>query len=172
MLTSKAFRSARKLLFTHLPRRSPMSTLSLTERPPAWKAAAPSGPPGSVTFASRHPKLPVVDLKDTLARLKESLKPIAWSDAELAAVEKKIDEFAIGKGPELQTRLLQRAEETPHWLEQWWDDAGYLGYRDSVCCYPLACYSFFDSSPSGCRKRFLLLCVREIRMSAPLDGQI
>jgi carnitine O-acetyltransferase len=136
MLASKAVRSARKTWPTHLPRRSSMSTstIKLTERPVAWKAAAPSAPPGSVTFASILPKLPVVDLKDTLTRLKVSLKPIAWSEAELATVEKKIDEFGAAKGPELQARLLQHAEETPHWLEQWWDDGGYLGYRDSVRC--------------------------------------
>ncbi|KAF9461247.1 acyltransferase ChoActase/COT/CPT [Collybia nuda] len=123
------------------------STIRLAERPSAWKAAAPSAPPGSITFASSHPKLPVVDLKDTLSRLKESLKPIAWSDAEFAAVEKKIDEFAVGKGPELQARLLKRAEETPHWLEQWWDDGGYLGYRDSVVVN-VSYYYGFDAHPA------------------------
>lgn len=108
------------------------SVIKLT-RPSAWKAAAPGAPPGTQTYSSKLPKLPVLDLPETLSRLKQSLKPIAWSDSEYATVEKKIDEFAATKGPELQKRLLLRAEETPHWLEEWWDDAGYLGYRDSVC---------------------------------------
>lgn len=108
------------------------STITLTQRPAGWKAAAPGAPPGTQTYSSKLPSLPVLDLQETLGRLKQSLKPIAWSDSEYASVEKKIDEFAASKGPELQKRLSKRVEETSHWLEEWWDDAGYLGYRDSV----------------------------------------
>jgi carnitine O-acetyltransferase len=108
------------------------STIKLTQRPSGWKATAPGAPHGTQTYSSKLPKLPVPDLQETLGRLKQSLKPIAWSDLEYASVEKKIDEFGVSKGPKLQERLLERAEETPHWLEEWWDDAGYLGYRDSV----------------------------------------
>jgi carnitine O-acetyltransferase len=109
------------------------STIRLTQRPVNWKAAAP-GLPTTVTFASQSqlPKLPVPNLTDTLCRLKESLKPIAWSKIEFDTVSRKINEFGSGKGIELQERLLKHNEKTPHWLEQWWDDTGYLGYRDSV----------------------------------------
>ena len=115
-----------------LSRQMSASTIKLTQRPSGWKAAAPGAPLGTQTYSSRLSKLPVLDLQETLYRLKLSLKPIAWSDLEYASVEEKIDEFGVTKGPELQERLLKRAEETPHWLEEWWDDAGYLGYRDSV----------------------------------------
>lgn len=120
-----------------LPRRT-MSTFKLARRPENWKVAAPDPLPNSLTFASQStlPKLPVPALHDTLSRLKESLKPIAWSDAEYDAVEKKIDSFAANEGPVLQSRLLKRAEDTRHWLENWWDDGGYLGYRDSVRLCP------------------------------------
>ena len=103
-------------------------------RPLHWKASAPEPLPSTLTFAAQRdlPKLPVPKLEDTVVRLKESLKPIAWSEAEFNAVSKKIDHFAANKGPELQDRLLQRASERPHWLEEWWDDTGYMGYRDSV----------------------------------------
>lgn len=105
-------------------------------RPIHWKATAPEPLPGTTTFGAQKalPKLPVPELQKTVARLKESLKPIAWSEAEYAAAVKKIDEFATGKGPELQDRLLKYAEGKEHWLERWWDDGAYLGYRDSVCC--------------------------------------
>jgi len=111
-----------------------MSTINTSKRPDDWKAAAPDPPVGAFTFAAQRalPKLPVPDLHETLARLKETLKPIAWSDQEFSAVEQKIDQFASGKGPELQKRLLERHQATPHWLEKWWDDGAYLGYRDSV----------------------------------------
>lgn len=124
------------------------STIRLIQRPENWKAAAPDLP-STVTFAgqSKLSKLPVPSLPDTLARLKESLKPIAWSSAELDEVEKKIDEFGSGKGVELQERLLKHNEKTHHWLEQWWDDGGYLGYRDSVIIN-VSYYYGFDAQPA------------------------
>ncbi|KAG6890020.1 hypothetical protein C0992_003365 [Termitomyces sp. T32_za158] len=123
------------------------SATRLSSRPTAWKAAAPAAPPGTKTFAAELPKLPVAKLPDTLARLKQSLAPIAWSDEEYAAVSRKIDQFATGQGPELQQRLLSRAEKTRHWLEEWWDDGGYLGYRDSVVVN-VSYYYGFDEQPS------------------------
>ncbi|KAF8745454.1 hypothetical protein AX14_008885 [Amanita brunnescens Koide BX004] len=123
-----------------------MSSVKLTNRPHDWKAAAPESP--GITFGSQRNllKLPVPELNKTLAQLKETLKPIAWSDQEYSAVEKKIDDFALNKGPELHKRLLMRYEQTPHWLEQWWDDAGYLGYRDSVVVN-VSYYYGFDAHP-------------------------
>jgi carnitine O-acetyltransferase len=98
--------------------------------------------PGTTTFAAQASllKLPVPELPVTLTRLKEALKPLAKSELEYTAAVTKIDEFGRGKGIELQDRLLKRNAETIHWLEGWWDDLGYLGYRDSVCAsrsYPI-----------------------------------
>ncbi|KAF8623227.1 hypothetical protein AX15_006462 [Amanita polypyramis BW_CC] len=122
-----------------------MSTLS---RPHNWKAAAPD-PAHGITFAAQSnlPKFPLPDLDTTLARLKESLKPIAWSDQEYSVVGKKIDDFASGKGLELQKILLKRYNETPHWLEQWWDDGAYLGYRDTPVINASYYYGF-DAQPA------------------------
>ncbi|KAF5336707.1 hypothetical protein D9758_015079 [Tetrapyrgos nigripes] len=94
--------------------------------------------------------LPVPDLELTLDKLKESLRPIAWSDEEYAAVERKIDEFGKDKqqGPMLHKRLVQRAQEKDHWLEEWWDDGGYLGYRDSFTLRA----DGFDDHPSHLRQ--------------------
>ncbi|KAG5647518.1 hypothetical protein DXG03_009455 [Asterophora parasitica] len=119
------------------------STVKLSSRPLAWKTAAPASP----STAGTLPKLPVVDLPDTLSRLKQSLQPIAWSEEEYAAVLKKIDQFGADAGPQLQERLVKRADETRHWLEEWWDDAGYLRYRDSVVVY-VSYYYGFDAHPS------------------------
>ncbi|PPQ91497.1 hypothetical protein CVT25_013754 [Psilocybe cyanescens] len=118
-------------------------------RPVDWKADAPEPVPGTLTFGAQStlPQLPVPDLQNTLERLKESLRPIAWSDAEYASVVQKIDNFGQGKGPELHKRLLRRTEERKHWLEEWWDDAGYLGYRDSVVIN-VSYYYGFDQPPS------------------------
>lgn len=154
-----------------LGRRSPRSLFSLTNyqhrqmasqsrrlRPSGWKSAAPEPLPGTLTFGaqSKLPQLPVPELRDTLNRLKESLKPIAWSDSEYASVVKKIDTFEREKGPELQERLLQRASTRQHWLEEWWDDTAYLGYRDSVNLLSLSNLNSWHCT-LGCCKRFLLL---------------
>ena len=122
------------LQFRH---RNMSSSIPRPIRPKNWKSAAPEPLPGSITFASQPnlPRLPVPDLKHTLDSLRESLKPIAWSDLEYSSVLRKIDKFANDQGPQLQQRLLKRASERPHWLEEWWDNIGYLGYRDSVQFY-------------------------------------
>lgn len=103
-------------------------------RPADWKSAAPSPPAGTTTFAAQSslPKLPVLPLVPTLDRLKATLVPIAHTPAELADAHGKIDAFVNGVGPELQRRLEEHAQYKPHWLEEWWDDAAYLSYRDSV----------------------------------------
>lgn len=110
-------------------------SVSNAARPTNWKALAPFAPGGTSTYAAQPdlPALPVPDLSDTARRLKDSLKPLARDLHELAETERKIDEFAGGLGRELHSRLLQRRDNTQHWLEEWWDDGAYLGYRDSVC---------------------------------------
>lgn len=119
--------------------RSPMSTRKITisnaTRPANWKGAAPSPLPGP-TFAAQAslPRLPVPELSDTLTKLKDTLRPIAWTTEEYKDAVRKIDEFGTTTGPELQKRLLARAQEPGrlHWFEEWWDDLAYQGYRDSV----------------------------------------
>ncbi|PSR72459.1 hypothetical protein PHLCEN_2v11673 [Hermanssonia centrifuga] len=108
---------------------------SNTTRPPNWKSQAPTPIPGE-TFAAQTslPRLPVPPLVQTLDKLTSTLRPIAYSAEEFQEVKQKILELgkAGGFGETLQKRLEQRASEREHWLEEWWDDGGYLGYRDSV----------------------------------------
>ncbi|THU92738.1 acyltransferase ChoActase/COT/CPT [Dendrothele bispora CBS 962.96] len=132
---------------------SKSSPIRLLHRPTNWKSLAPVASPGTQTYAAQSnlPKLPVPVLDSTLAKLKDSLKPIAWSEEEYDAVVRKIDEFGKEKGPALQERLVQRAKETEHWLEEWWDDGGYLGYRDSVVVN-VSYYYGFDEHPSHLRQ--------------------
>ncbi|KAJ7735649.1 acyltransferase ChoActase/COT/CPT [Mycena maculata] len=130
-----------------------MSTRMSVSQPLNWKTVAPEPPQQTATFAAQAslPLLPVPELETTLTRLTESLKPLAWSDAELAATEAKIAQFAVGKGPELQERLLERSKQHKHWLEEWWDNTGYLGYRDSVVVN-VSYYYGFDAHPVHLRQ--------------------
>jgi carnitine O-acetyltransferase len=113
-----------------------VSRRTMATRPASWKSAAPLALNNSTTYAAQPklPRLPVADLDTSLSKLKTSLRPLAWNGAEYAAAEQKIDEFVkSGKAAELYARLLKHAEGKSHWLEEWWDDIAYLGYRDSVC---------------------------------------
>jgi len=137
-----------------------MSTLIPTStRPQNWKASAPEPLPNTSTFAAQAslPKLPVPDLPATLTRLKDALKPLAKTEAEYAAALTKIDEFELGRGKVLQKRLLERDAGRKHWLEDWWDDIAYLGYRESVCT-PLfhSAYTLLTNT-TGRRECILLL---------------
>lgn len=130
MFTALKSRSIPQRTLSSISRRTMTSNL---RRPANWKELAPAPLPGP-TFAAQAslPKLPVPELPETLAKLKESLRPMAKDEAEWEKVSRRIDEFGQVPGPTLQQMLLQRAQEKPHWLEEWWDDLAYLSYRDSV----------------------------------------
>ncbi|KDQ16150.1 hypothetical protein BOTBODRAFT_65067 [Botryobasidium botryosum FD-172 SS1] len=114
----------------------PMSSTANTTRPANWKARAPAPPNGTPTFSQQSAlkPLPVPALSSTLEQLKVSVAPLARSNEELEAVTRKIGSFGDGFAKVLQERLEARANEPGrlNWLEEFWDDAGYLGYRDSV----------------------------------------
>jgi carnitine O-acetyltransferase len=132
--------SATRLIARRTPlKRRTMSTSTVVlppnPRPKHWKTLAPAAPAGTKTYGAQAslPRLPVPALADTLQRLKQSIEPLSHSKDEYASAIQKIDSFAKSDlAQTLQTRLEDRAKETPHWLEQWWDDGAYLGYRDSV----------------------------------------
>ena len=110
-----------------------------TTRPANWKSLAPPPRPGP-TFAGQAalPRLPVPTLAETASKLKDSLRPIAWSAKEYDDAARAVDAFAQSDfARELHSRLVKRSEEPGrlHWLEEWWDDLGYMGYRDSVSAF-------------------------------------
>jgi Choline/Carnitine o-acyltransferase len=141
------------------------SRRTMATRPASWKSAAPLALNNSTTFAAQPklPRLPLADLDTSLSKLKISLRPLAWNGAEYAAAEKKIDDFVkSGKAAELHARLLKHAEGKSHWLEEWWDDMAYLGYRDSVRFLVVVAKItvlsvFFSLTKLGRRERILLL---------------
>lgn len=118
--------------------------IPLSSMPENWKELAPFPPARERTQTYAHqdalPHLPVPPLAQTLDKLKKSLHAMKMSEEEMKEAERKIDAFGApgGVGEVLQKRLEERREMEErkggrgHWLEAWWDDLAYMGYRDSV----------------------------------------
>ncbi|KAG8842721.1 Carnitine O-acetyltransferase mitochondrial [Serendipita sp. 411] len=118
-------------------------TVPLAQPPSNWKTLAPfPSNPNAETYSKQESlsHLPIPPLASTLEKLKTSLQAMAVSEAEYDAAVTKIDEFGRpgGIGEALHKRLEQRREKEEqvggrgHWLEEWWDELAYMGYRDSV----------------------------------------
>ena len=151
---------------------SPSSyTIPLEAPPENWKSLAPFPAVAAGTDAKAQtyaqqgslPHLPIPPLGRTLEKLKSSLRAMARDENEYAVAIAKIDAFGQAKGPGevLQKRLEERKvvenKERGSWLEAWWDDLAYMGYRDSVSLFS------FSQTPShsitGGHQRFILLYV-------------
>ncbi|KAF9351323.1 Carnitine O-acetyltransferase mitochondrial, partial [Mortierella sp. AD094] len=93
------------------------------------------------------PKLPVPTLAETCARYLKSVRPLL-NDKEFAETTAAVAEFQKpgGVGEELQKRLLAKANDpkTVNWLEDWWNDLAYFGYRDPVVIYVSYFYAYKD----------------------------
>ena len=78
----------------------------------------------------------------------------------IAGLVEKAEEYAEGvQGVDVQA-LVARAQEKEHWLEEWWDDIAYLGYRDSVSIAFIVRYHIAERpTRAGRRQRIILLCV-------------
>jgi carnitine O-acetyltransferase len=77
------------------------------------------------------PRLPVPDLKETLAKYLESCKPFA-SAQQLSDYMEIVGDFSGSFGPVLQKRLVDYEATQEHsWLENWWLKYAYLTWRES-----------------------------------------
>ncbi|CAO3577150.1 unnamed protein product [Absidia cylindrospora] len=97
-----------------------------------------NAPGPMLRFQNNLPKLPVPALQGTLQKYLNSVRPLL-SDEDYKQTEQLVKDFEApgGLGPKLQERLLARANnpEIVNWLEDWWLDQGYMGYRDPVVIY-------------------------------------
>lgn len=105
----------------------------------AWKVDPHSATPLDSPLARNQgalPMLPVPQMKDTLAKLLSSCRPLARTEEEYAELERKAQDFgqAGGIGEIVQARLVARAgtEGVRNWIAKWWDEDAYMKYRDSV----------------------------------------
>ncbi|TFY80564.1 hypothetical protein EWM64_g3450 [Hericium alpestre] len=112
--------------------RKSSSQAQASELPPGYKVDPNAAP--MLRFQASLPRLPVPPLSSTLSKYLETVQPHLKPDefARTAAIVR-----AFGSSPqaaELQKRLETRAAdpEVKNWLADWWNDAAYMGYRDSV----------------------------------------
>ncbi|KAL2731393.1 carnitine O-acetyltransferase-like isoform X1 [Vespula squamosa] len=76
------------------------------------------------------PKQPVPDLKKTAERYLRSVEPLL-NENEYCNTKRIVEEFISekGPGPLLHSKLLQIYDKTDNWLNDWWINSAYLGYR-------------------------------------------
>ncbi|GMK56889.1 hypothetical protein CspeluHIS016_0307290 [Cutaneotrichosporon spelunceum] len=75
------------------------------------------------------PHLPVPRLASTLSKYLESVVPLSDREQYVSSA-KAVREFANSDFSRvLQERLEQRAKESQNWIEDWWNEVAYFGYR-------------------------------------------
>ncbi|KAJ2725477.1 Carnitine O-acetyltransferase mitochondrial [Coemansia sp. Benny D115] len=97
-------------------------------------------------FQEQLPRLPVPKLEETLPKYLSTVEPLL-SKEEFARTKKIVEEFGqSAQGRELQRRLEARAAEQGriNWLEEWWTELSYMGYRDPVVPYVSYFYAYKD----------------------------
>ncbi|KAL7316841.1 Carnitine O-acetyltransferase mitochondrial [Mucor circinelloides] len=98
-------------------------------------------------YQKNLPKLPVPALSETLQKYLKSVHPLL-SEEEYKRTEQAVKDFEApgGLGQELQKRLVARAQnpEIVNWMEEWWNDQAYMGYRDPVVVYVSYFFAYKD----------------------------
>jgi len=74
------------------------------------------------------PSLPVPRLEHTLARYLDSVKPHLTED-EFKHTKEVVQRFSTGVGSDLHRRLVESANHSRNWLEDWWEKYAYLSLR-------------------------------------------
>lgn len=99
-----------------------------------------------VRYQANLPRLPVPPLQETLAKYLKTVKPLV-SEQEYQRTETAVRQFvSSGEGAKLQKRLEAKAADPAvlNWLDDWWLDAAYMGYRDPVVVYVSYFYLYKD----------------------------
>lgn len=98
-------------------------------------------------YQTNLPKLPVPVLSETLQKYLKSVHPIVSAE-EYKRTEQAVKDFEApgGLGQQLQQRLVARAQDPSvvNWMEEWWNDQAYMGYRDPVVVYVSYFFAYKD----------------------------
>ncbi|KAJ3195931.1 hypothetical protein HK101_010610 [Irineochytrium annulatum] len=120
----------------------------------SMKPFTPSNPRPVATFSLQPtlPRLPIPPLEETLARYLKSIQPIATAqdyERNVAFVRDFLKPGGLGH--ELQARLIEYdRSQTGSWLEKWWLQLAYHGWRDS-CLINSNWYMIVDTPPEDVR---------------------
>ncbi|XP_064616080.1 carnitine O-acetyltransferase-like [Liolophura sinensis] len=89
--------------------------------------------PGRRMFSVQDslPRLPVPPLDQTLNKYLRVVQPLLTPE-EFKETKQIVEKFAKSPGPELQEKLLHRANVTENWLADWWLDTAYLSPRGPI----------------------------------------
>eukprot|EP00054_Salpingoeca_dolichothecata_P012164 m.67518 g.67518 ORF g.67518 m.67518 type:complete len:605 (+) comp19812_c0_seq3:416-2230(+) len=100
--------------------------------------------------ATVNTPLPVPPLHQTLARFRETVTTLL-TDEQLADTDRVLKEFGKpgGEGEVLQAALMQHAAGKLNWLEKWWLEVAYLGYRSSAVVNSNPGATFPVEGPTG-----------------------
>ncbi|KAI7857913.1 acyltransferase ChoActase/COT/CPT [Circinella umbellata] len=96
-----------------------------------------SAPGPMLRYQNNLPKLPVPALGPTMQKYLKSVKAVV-SEEEYKRTEAAVKEFETsGVGAKLQERLVKHASnpQVKNWLDEWWLESAYMGYRDPVVIY-------------------------------------
>ncbi|KAG0171267.1 Carnitine O-acetyltransferase mitochondrial [Apophysomyces sp. BC1034] len=120
---------------------------SVATKPLPKTAVDPNAAGPMLRYQSNLPKLPVPALHTTLQKYLKTVRPLL-SDEDYKRTEQAAKEFEApgGLGEKLQQRLLARASDPSvvNWLEDWWLDQAYMGYRDPVVIYVSYFFAYKD----------------------------
>ena len=78
------------------------------------------------------PKLPVPTLSSTFHKYLESIQPHLTPEEYSHSTSLVRNFLDSDLSNTLQARLEGRASEKESWLSEWWNEAAYMGYRDSI----------------------------------------
>jgi len=102
------------------------------------------------------PRLPLPSLQETFDTFLDSVRPHV-TEAEFAETRRKVLDFGKkgGLAEKLQRRLeaLKEERKDSSWLSKFWNDVGYLGYRDSIVWNVSYYLQFLDELRPGMKSQ-------------------
>eukprot|EP00538_Stauroneis_constricta_P004334 CAMPEP_0119555840 /NCGR_PEP_ID=MMETSP1352-20130426/7937_1 /TAXON_ID=265584 /ORGANISM="Stauroneis constricta, Strain CCMP1120" /LENGTH=791 /DNA_ID=CAMNT_0007602683 /DNA_START=108 /DNA_END=2483 /DNA_ORIENTATION=- len=125
----------------HQPPVSPSSSL------PASSGVDASNSDASHASNDALPRLPVPSIQDTIQRFLPTALPLARSQQERTSLRQACDDFPQ-QAQALQQRLVDRRQSLgmrdSSWLQEWWNQMGYLQVRDPVVVNVSYFFHFVD----------------------------
>jgi len=87
--------------------------------------------PSLYSFQGLLPRLPVPDVRETITRYLQSIRPI-FDDATYERIKQQAEEFEKGIGHKLQRYLVLKSWWSSNYVSDWWIKYAYLKGRNSL----------------------------------------